>query len=156
MGFLSKEKTPTEKRIDELMQIPIESSIKEPLRRSLKKMAKDGRSMLEIEQYYRETVAKTQFIEKRREEYVREARLADKIYKAYITDGISRLEKVNGRFLASLSIKADVLIEQNNRIIELLEMQIRGENNLVPSVCPECGTKNENNGDFCMNCGVKL
>ena len=60
--------------------------------------------------------------------YHEEAREADTVYKAYITDGISRLEKVNGRFLASQLIKLDVLnqqnnhiIQQNNEIIELLK-----------------------------------
>ena len=50
--------------------------------------------------------------------YHNEAREADKVYKAFVTDGISRLEKVNGRFLASQLIKLDVLSQQNNRIIQ--------------------------------------
>jgi hypothetical protein len=158
MGFLdSKEKTPTEKRIDELLEEIGDLPLKGQLRRSLQQMARDGKSILEIEQYYRDSVAKTQFIVNRREEYVKEAKLADTVYKAYITDGISRLEKINGRFLASLSIKADILIEQNNRIIQLLEQQITGESRLVvPSFCPECGSKNETNDAFCMHCGAKL
>ena len=32
--------------------------------------------------------------------------------------GISRLDKVNGRFLASQTIKLDILIEQNKQLIE--------------------------------------
>lgn len=43
------------------------------------------------------------------------------MYKSYITDGASRLEKVNGRFMASQNMKLDIMIEQNNRIIQLLE-----------------------------------
>jgi len=69
MGLLTtKEKTPEEKRISELMSRPIDSSIKGPLKQSLKKMAQDGNSIEEIDAFYKETVAKVQFIEKRREE----------------------------------------------------------------------------------------
>ena len=50
--------------------------------------------------------------------YNTEAKQADKVYKAFITNGVSRIEKVNGRFLASQLIKLDVLNQQNNRIIE--------------------------------------
>ena len=70
---------------------------------------------------------------------------------------MSRLEKVNGRFLASLSIKNDILIEQNNRIIELLEIQVNGgNNNLSMSYCPECGSKNSEHAQYCVGCGIKL
>ena len=61
-------------------------------------------------------------------EYSHEANLADRVYKSYVTNGISRLDKINGRFLASQTVKLDVLIEQNkqliqqnDKIIELLE-----------------------------------
>ena len=50
--------------------------------------------------------------------YNDESKQADKVYKAFVTDGISRLEKVNGRFLASQLIKLDVLTQQNNQIIQ--------------------------------------
>lgn len=159
MGLLStKEKTDEEKLISDLMKRPIDSSIRGPLKQSLKKMAKEGKSVEEIEIFYRETVAKTQFIEKRREEYIREAKLADKVYKAYITDGVSRLEKVNGRFLASQSIKTDILIEQNNRIIELLELMVNnGISNVPVAFCPNCGNQNNNDdAEFCAECGSKL
>jgi len=159
MGLLStKEKTDEEKLIQDLMRRPIDSSIRGPLKRSLKKMVKEGKSIEEIEEFYRETVAKTQFIEKRKEEYVREAKLADKVYKAYITDGLSRIEKVNGRFLASQSIKTDILIEQNNRIIELLELIVNKGNSTLPVVafCPECGNKTNDAAEFCAECGSKL
>jgi len=83
MGFLSnKEKTPEEKRIDELMKKKMDSSVKLHLKYRLKKMAKEGKSIAEIEKCFRETTAKTHFIEKRREEYITEAKLADKVYKA--------------------------------------------------------------------------
>jgi hypothetical protein len=158
MGLLgSSDKTPEKKRIDELMSRPMNSSIKTHLKTKLNKMADNGKSIAEIERYYREASAKTTFIEKRKEEYKIEAKLADQVYKAYVTDGLSRLEKVNGRFLASLSIKNDILIEQNNRIIELLEIQVNGgNNNLSISYCPECGTKNSENAQYCVQCGIKI
>ena len=59
------------------------------------------------------------------EKYKEDAKKADKVYKAYVTSGLSRIEKINGRFLASHLVKLDILnqqnkhlIEQNNRIIE--------------------------------------
>lgn len=157
MGLLSNDKTPEKKKIDELMNKPMNSSIKSHLKTKLNKMADNGESIVEIERYYREASAKTTFIEKRKEEYKIEAKLADQVYKAYITDGLSRLEKVNGRFLASLSIKNDILIEQNNRIIELLEIQVNGgNNNLSMSYCPECGSKNSEHAQYCVGCGIKL
>jgi len=157
MGLLStKEKTPEEKRIDELMSKPINSSIKPHLKATLKQMAHKGKSVEEIERHYNATAAKTKFIEKRKAEYETEAKLADQVYKAYVTDGLSRLEKVNGRFLASLSIKNDILIEQNNRIIELLEIQVNKGNNLPMIFCPECGTQNNNTAQYCTDCGSKI
>ena len=70
----------------------------------------------------------TQLVNQKISEYSHEANLADKVYKSYVTNGISRLDKVNGRFLASQTVKLDVLIEQNkqliqqnDKIIELLE-----------------------------------
>ena len=70
----------------------------------------------------------TQLVNQKISEYSHEAKLADRVYKSYVTNGISRLDKVNGRFLASQTIKLDVLIEQNkqliqqnDKIIELLE-----------------------------------
>lgn len=69
-----------------------------------------------------------QLVNQKISQYKHEANLADKVYKSYVTNGISRLDKVNGRFLAAQTIKLDVLIEQNkqlisqnNTIIELLE-----------------------------------
>ncbi|MTK63287.1 MAG: zinc ribbon domain-containing protein [Methanobacterium sp.] len=158
MGILnSNEKTPEEKRIEDLMRKPINSAIKPHLKASLKKMASDGKNIDEIERYYNDTVTKTKFIENRKAEYATEAKLADQVYKAYITDGLSRLEKVNGRFLASLSMKNDILIEQNNRIIELLELQINNGNSDVKSnFCQECGAQNNDAAKFCAQCGSSL
>lgn len=70
----------------------------------------------------------TQLVNRKISEYKHEANLADQVYKAYVTNGISRLDKVNGRFLATQTVKLDILIEQNKelisqnrKIIELLE-----------------------------------
>ncbi len=49
--------------------------------------------------------------------YKQDANLAYKIYKAYVTHGVWRLDKVNGRFLASQTIKLGAIIEQNNKIL---------------------------------------
>ena len=46
------------------------------------------------------------------DQYREEAKKADILYKAYVTGGVSRLEKINGRFLAVQTLKLDVLIEQ--------------------------------------------
>jgi len=156
--------SPIEKLINNLKNETIGNSIRSNLEYSLRNMYKNGSSIAEIEKYYRETVtkinreraAKNRFIELRGEEYAREAKLADKVYKAYVTDGISRLDKVNGRFLASLSIKTDVLIEQNNRIIELLAANLKDKNNLPLAFCPECGNQNINGTNYCENCGAKI
>lgn len=158
MGLLdNKEKNLEEKRIKQLMKKPMNNSVKTHLKQKLKNMAKEGKSIEEIERYYKETVAKTQFIEKRRDEYITEAKLADEVYKAYVTDGLSRIEKVNGRFLASQSIKTDILIEQNNRIIALLEKILnKGNENLPMAFCSECGTQNNDESKFCINCVTDL
>ena len=60
----------------------------------------------------------TQLVNRKISEYSHESKLADKVYKAYVTNGISRLDKVNGRFLASQTIKLDFLIEQNQQLIK--------------------------------------
>ena len=59
-----------------------------------------------------------QLVNRKISQYQQEAELADKVYKSYITMGISRLDKINGRFLASQTIKLDILIEQNKQLIE--------------------------------------
>lgn len=59
-----------------------------------------------------------QLVNKKISQYSQEAELADKVYKSYVTMGISRLDKINGRFLASQTIKLDILIEQNKQLIE--------------------------------------
>ena len=60
----------------------------------------------------------TQLVNQKISEYSHEANLADRVYKSYVTNGISRLDKINGRFLASQTVKLDVLIEQNKQLIQ--------------------------------------
>jgi rRNA maturation endonuclease Nob1 len=55
-------------------------------------------------------------------QYQENARKADRLYKAYVTDGVSRLDKINGRFLATQTLMLEKIIEQNNHMIELLEI----------------------------------
>lgn len=71
--------------------------------------------------YFEYTLNRIKYITDRKDEYKIESKLADKVYKSYVTDGISRLEKVNGRFMASQTVKLDMLIEQNTKIIQLLQ-----------------------------------
>lgn len=66
-----------------------------------------------------------QLVNRKVSEYTNEALLADKVYKSYVTHGVSRLDKVNGRFLASQTIKLDVLIEQNKQLIDQNNMIIK-------------------------------
>lgn len=63
--------------------------------------------------------------------YKEDAKKADKVYKAYITGGFSRLEKVNGRFLASQLIKLEVINQQNNRIIQQNNEVIEQNNEII-------------------------
>ena len=49
MGLLSNDKTPEKKKIDELMNKPMNSSIKSHLKTKLNKMADNGESIVEIE-----------------------------------------------------------------------------------------------------------
>ena len=93
----------------------------------------------------------------KQEQFRREAKQADLLYKSYITDGISRIEKVNGRFLATQTVKLDVLIEQNNKIIRLLEKISEQQDNTLPYlVCSECGAKNLPITRNCQKCGNEL
>lgn len=48
--------------------------------------------------------------------------LADEIYNQYRVNGINRVDKINGRLLASQTVKLDTIIQQNSKIIELLEI----------------------------------
>ena len=71
--------------------------------------------------YLEYTRHRVDYYNNKKKDYIIESKLADNIYKSYVTDGISRLEKVNGRFMALQNMKLDILIEQNTKIIQLLE-----------------------------------
>ena len=58
------------------------------------------------------------YFEDMAQQFKEDAKKAERVYKAYVTYGVSRLEKINGRFLASQLIKLDLLNKQNKRIIE--------------------------------------
>ncbi len=109
-------------------------------------------------------------------QYREEAKKADILYKAYVTGGVSRLEKINGRFLAVQTLKLDVLIEQNNKIIESLEISANDngqknseiiklleiiakqndKNTSNNKLCLECGTKNLPDAPKCQKCGTDM
>jgi len=72
-------------------------------------------------EYLDYTTYRVDYYNKKKNDYLIEAKLADNIYKSYVTDGISRIDKVNGRFMATQNMKLDILIEQNAKIIKLLE-----------------------------------
>ena len=121
--------------------------------------------------YIEYTRGRINYYKNKQKDYLVEARLADGVYKSYVTDGVSRLEKVNGRFMAAQNMKLDLLIEQNNRIIQLLE-KIAGESNNDSNMdsigvleqfsgstlnpmddenmhCPSCNSIIEENSKFC-------
>jgi len=50
-----------------------------------------------------------------------------------------------------LNNKFDVLIEQNERLIDLLS-----NNSQTQNTCPECGNPIPNNSKFCIKCGAKF
>ena len=124
--------------------------------------------------YIEFTRGRVNYYKNKQKDYMIEAKLADNVYKSYVTDGVSRLEKINGRFMASQNMKLDLLIEQNNRIIQLLE-KIAGENSdtddfgILEQIsntelnsiddgkyCPTCNSIVEEDSKFCTNCGEKI
>ena len=90
------------------------------LKNKLVAIGKDG-DYESVHNYMNYTLSRIKYIDNKKSDFQLEAKLADKVYKAYVTDGVSRLEKVNGRFMASQSVKLDMLIEQNDTIISLLK-----------------------------------
>ena len=54
-------------------------------------------------------------------DYARDLKIAEELYQIYDKNEAVRFDNVNGRLLASQTRKIDLLIEQNNRIIGLLE-----------------------------------
>lgn len=65
------------------------------------------------------------------EKYKEDAKKADKVYKAYVTSGLSRIEKINGRFLASHLVKLDILNQQNKHLIEQNDRIIEQNDNII-------------------------
>lgn len=151
-------------KIDELMGNPIKKDINNVLgrtdaillKKTLSSMVKDGKSFNEIESFFIDTINDRVNINQERDRYAKEAKNADILYKSYVTDGVSRLDKVNGRFLASQTLKMDKLIEQNDKIINLLEELLKRDNGFSTWICNECGTRNDKNALFCEECGNKL
>ena len=66
-------------------------------------------------------VAKMETCENNEVDFIIDSVIADAVYDTYITRGISRVNKINGILLSSQNLKLETIIEQNNRIIELLE-----------------------------------
>ena len=98
------------------------------LRRDQKKMLKskchnlfntDGQEA--VISYIDSIVYKMNSCENNEIDFVIDSVIADAVYETYITRGIARVNKINGILLASQTMKLDTIIEQNNRIIELLE-----------------------------------
>ena len=65
------------------------------------------------------------------EKYKEDAKKADKVYKAYVTSGLSRIEKINGRFLAYHLVKLDILNQQNKHLIEQNDRIIEQNDNII-------------------------
>ena len=72
-------------------------------------------------EYFNDSIENEDKFKEKTKDYSIEVKYADQLYKAYVSDGISRIDKVNGRFLAAQNLKLDTIIEQNEIIIELLE-----------------------------------
>lgn len=132
----------------------------------------------EAKAYLNYTIGRINYYTNKQKDYLIESHLADNVYKSYVTGGVSRLDKINGRFLAAQNMKLDLLIEQNNRIIQLLEKiageeegsfannefnnfevleQFNSKNNESDDVsCPKCGSILEDDSKFCTNCGSEI
>lgn len=72
-------------------------------------------------EYFNNSIENEDKFKEKTKDYSIEVKYADQLYKAYVNDGISRLDKVNGRFLAAQNLKLDTIIEQNEIIIDLLK-----------------------------------
>lgn len=71
--------------------------------------------------YVESIVSKMKSCENNEIDFIIDSVIADAVYDTYITHGISRVNKINGILLSSQTMKLETIIEQNNRIIELLE-----------------------------------
>lgn len=71
--------------------------------------------------YFNSTLKNIQYIVDVKKEREQDNIIIDSEYKYYINAGLSKMDKFHGRFMASQNIKMDTLIEQNEKIIGLLE-----------------------------------
>ena len=94
-------------------------AIKE-LRHTLVAIAKTSGTN-EARGYMDYTLSRMSYIKSKDAEYKLEAALADKIGEFYIPEGINKSDRLNNRFEAAQNMKLDILIEQNDKIIALLE-----------------------------------
>lgn len=181
MGFLSKSDKEIwaqeeVKKYDDKLRPVLGPNGLSNLRKTLAIIAEE-QGFEEAKAYLNYTNGRVNYYVSKQKDYLIESRLADKVYKSYVTDGVSRLEKINGRFMAAQNMKLDLLIEQNNRIIQLLE-KIAGEedssfsnnefNNFDVSekpsgeieinhnVCPNCDSVVDSDSNFCTNCGSEI
>lgn len=74
-----------------------------------------------VDDYIENIVNKMESCENNEIDFVIDSVIADAVYDTYITRGPSRINKINGILLASQTMKLDTIIEQNTKIIELLE-----------------------------------
>ena len=79
----------------------------------------DGKEV--VTNYIESIVNKMESTENSEIDYVIDSVISDAVYDTYVTRGVSRVNKINGILLASQTMKLDAIIEQNNKIIELLE-----------------------------------
>lgn len=98
------------------------------LRRDQKKMLKvkcyalfDSEGKEAVIDYIGSIINKMGRCEDNEIDFVIDSVIADAVYETYITRGIARVNKINGILLASQTMKLDTIIEQNTKIIQLLE-----------------------------------
>lgn len=98
------------------------------LRRDQKKMLKvkcytlfDAEGKEAVIDYIGSIINKMSRCEDNEIDFVIDSVIADAVYETYITRGIARVNKINGILLASQTMKLDTIIEQNTKIIQLLE-----------------------------------
>ena len=125
MGLFDS-KSEESKWVDEL--IDKNRQINRLLRREQKSLLKSKcNTLVETEgkdaviEYVESIVNKMESCENNEVDFVIDSVIADAVYDTYITRGISRVNKINGILLSSQTMKLETIIEQNNRIIELLE-----------------------------------
>jgi|GEM_PF-3069041 len=67
-------------------------------------------------------------------------------------------EKLERKKIDELMTRTDIIIEKNNRIIELLEILSNNtiNNGSLLVVCPSCSTKITDKAQYCQRCGTKI